>query len=104
MNKQTYRIIGSTLAIPGVPGEWHAGQEVDVDTDTNEVLATRLLPTTPEDADTETTPPQTITIHASLDDKPLGTWAGLYIGDSPVAVKEATKTPAHNEAGEESEK
>lgn len=53
LNKQTYRIIGSTLAIPGVPGEWHAGQEVDVNTDTNEVLDVRLLPTTPEDADPE---------------------------------------------------
>ena len=44
MSIKTYRIIGATLAIPGVPGEWHDGQEVDVDTDTNTVVATRLLP------------------------------------------------------------
>lgn len=85
---QTYRIIGATLAIPNVPGTWHAGQEVDVDTDTNEVLATRLLPTTPHDA--ETTSPQTMTVQVSLDDKPIGAWAGSYVDKSPVAVKEAT--------------
>ena len=44
MSITTYRIIGSTLVIPSVPGEWHAGQEVDVDNDTNTVLANRLLP------------------------------------------------------------
>lgn len=86
---KTYRIIGSTLAIPGVPGTWHAGQEVDVDTDTGKVLDVRLLPTTPEDPDTETAP-QTMAVHVSLDDKPIGTWAGSYVGDLPVAVKEAT--------------
>lgn len=94
MNKQTYRIIGSTLAIPGVPGTWHAGQEVDVNTDTNEVLAVRLLPTTPEDPDTETAQPQTMTVHVSFDDKPVDTWTGSCIGDLPVAVKEATEESA----------
>lgn len=90
MNKQTYKIIGSTLAIPNVPGTWHAGQEVDVDTDTNEVLATRLQPTTPHDADTETTSPQTMTVQVSLDDKPIGAWTDSYVDKSPVAVKKTT--------------
>lgn len=89
---QTYRIIGSTLAISGVPGMWHAGQEVDVDTDTNKVLDVRLLPITPEDADTETSPQQTMTVHVSLDDKPFGTWtAAPRIDNLPVAVEEATE-------------
>ncbi len=97
MNKQTYKIIGSTLAIPGVPGLFHAGQEVEVDTDANEVLAVRLLPTTPEDADTET-PPQSITVHVSLDDKPIGAWTGTHIDNPPVAVKEATEDIQEGEA------
>lgn len=77
---QTYRIIGAALAIPNVPGTWHAGQEVDVDTDSNEVLTTRLLPTTPHDADSPTEEPsvQPSTEHL----KPLK--------HSIVAVKEAT--------------
>ena len=87
---QTYRIIGAALAIPNIPGTWHAGQEVDVETDTNKVLATRLLPTTPHDADTETTSPQTMTVQVSLDDKSLGAWTSSYVDKSPVAVKEAT--------------
>lgn len=56
MNKQTYKIIDSTLAIPGIPGEWHAGQEIDVDVDTNTVLAIRP-PITPGDVG-----PQTIAV------------------------------------------
>lgn len=90
---QTYRIIGSTLAIPGVPGMWHAGQEVDIDADTNTILDIRLLPTTPEDADTtETAPQQAMIIHVSLDDKPIGTWTNAYAGNLPVAAEEATDT------------
>jgi hypothetical protein len=89
LNKQTYKIISSTQAIPGVPGEWHAGQEVDVDADTNEVLAVRLLPTIPDDA--EQTPQQAITVHAQIDDKPIGSWTGTYADIQTVAVKEATE-------------
>lgn len=84
-----YRIIGATLAIPGVPGMWHAGQEVDIDTDTNEVLDVRLLPITPEDADTEASLQQTMTVHVSLDDKPIGTWTTTPLDGLPVAIKDA---------------
>jgi len=42
MNKQTWQF-PHTGTIPGIAGLWHAGQLVDVDTDTNTVVATRLV-------------------------------------------------------------
>lgn len=49
-NIQTWVINETTGAIPGVPGEFHAGQEVDVDTNTGMVIAVRLrgAPTPPD--------------------------------------------------------
>lgn len=47
MNKKTYTFIGTTGTIPNVPGEFPAGISVDIDTDTNTVLETRLLDAPP---------------------------------------------------------
>ena len=41
MNKQTW-IFHETATIPGIPGEWHAGLDVDIDTDAMAVLDVRL--------------------------------------------------------------
>jgi hypothetical protein len=41
MNKQTWVFYETTGVIPGIPGTWHAGQEVDIDTDTGAILAVR---------------------------------------------------------------
>ncbi len=81
MSITTYRIIGSTLVIPGVPGEWHAGQEVDVDNDTNTVIANRLLPIVAPTS--ESLPPEIVEQSAQPFDKP---------SEHPtVAVEQATE-------------
>lgn len=56
MNKTTYQF-SQTGTIPGIPGEWHAGLLVDVDTDTNTVVGTRLM--NAPAADDSASPPAT---------------------------------------------
>jgi len=41
LKKQTWTF-NETGTIPGIPGEWHAGQEVDIDEDTMTVVDVRL--------------------------------------------------------------
>lgn len=41
MSIQTWTFPAMGGTIPGIPGEWHIGQEVDIDTETNTVLAVR---------------------------------------------------------------
>jgi hypothetical protein len=83
---QTYKIIGSSMVIPGIPGEFHAGQEIDIDTDENKVVATRLLAVPPADED------QIITSRmlTALLQSTRPSIIGAEQQSSPVAVKRAT--------------
>lgn len=60
-NIQVYQF-HETGAIPGIPGEWHAGQIVEVDMDTMTVISVRLrqAPTQvqEEEEQTASVPPQ----------------------------------------------
>lgn len=63
------------MAIPGIAGEFHAGQEIDIDTDTNTVLERRLIPTIAQVAQEDT----------ASDDTPSN--APIFVEPEPITTK-----------------
>lgn len=81
MNKQTFSFPAQGGIIPNIPnpenpsGEFHAGQEVDVDLDTMTVIETRLI----------NAPAQDI----SIDEQPTQQLASIEAKTSKKSAKEA---------------